>query len=136
MKAPPAVAPEPSTASGVSLRRLDLRRMVAQAVVYLFVLATTLFFLLPIFWMASTSLKEPKQVFSTPPTWIPQPPIADYYAKNLGNAQMRGYFKNTMIITGFNILATVLVNPIVAFSFARMKWRTQAVLQSPSCCCR
>ena len=35
---------------------------------------------------------------------------------------MRGYFKNTMIITGFNILAAVLVNPLVAFSFARMRW--------------
>ena len=122
MKAGPSPVPEPSVASGVSLRRLDLRRTAAQAVVYLFVLATVLFFLLPVFWMASTSFKEPKQVFSTPPTWIPLPPVADYYAENLGNAQMRGYFKNTMIITGFNILAAVLVNPLVAFSFARRRW--------------
>ncbi|MCA3747750.1 MAG: carbohydrate ABC transporter permease, partial [Rubrobacter sp.] len=38
------------------------------------------FFLFPIFWVLSMSLKTVPQLFATPPVWFPWPPQFENYA--------------------------------------------------------
>ena len=35
--------------------------------------------ILPFFWMVTTSLKTPQEIFRFPPTWVPEKPILANY---------------------------------------------------------
>ena len=50
------------------------RERLTRAGLYLVYLVITLFFLFPIFWVLSTSLKSVQQLFATPPVWFPLDP--------------------------------------------------------------
>jgi multiple sugar transport system permease protein len=55
-----------------SLRRWhQLRRLLSQFLGHVVILAMGMFFIIPFFWMLVTSLKDDKDVFRTPPTWLP-----------------------------------------------------------------
>ena len=91
-------------------------------VIYLLVIITLAFFILPLYIMVTTSVKTPQQVFASPTKWIPNPVISEYYMTYISNPRFWTFFKNSVIITMLNVLGAVIVNPIVAFAFARLRW--------------
>lgn len=91
-------------------------------VIYLLVIITLAYFILPLYIMVTTSVKTPQQVFASPTKWIPNPVISEYYMTYISNPRFWTFFKNSVIITMLNVLGAVIVNPIVAFAFARLRW--------------
>lgn len=77
---------------------------------------------IPLGWSLSTSLKEPGDIFTYPPSWIPNPVRWQNYVEVFQTIPFARYFLNTAIITGFDIVGKVLSCSIVAFSFARLRW--------------
>lgn len=94
-------------------------------ITYFLVFILAAVFLLPFFWMVSTSLKPTSQIFLSPPKWIPSPITLEHVRSAVSEFKFLLYFKNTGIITGLNVLAVVLINPMVAFSFALLRWPTR-----------
>ena len=82
--------------------------------------ALAILFIVPLVWMLSTSLKPQAQVFN--PNWIPHPIQWRNYPDALTSADFLVYFKNTLIITGFSMLGTILSSSLVAYSFARLRF--------------
>lgn len=99
-----------------------LRRKGSRILIYILVAITVVYFVLPLFIMLTTSIKNPAQVFTVPTKWIPNPVILDYYKLHFTNPKFWTFFKNSAIITGLNVAGAILVNPIVAFAFAKLKW--------------
>ncbi|WHY86027.1 carbohydrate ABC transporter permease [Neobacillus novalis] len=91
-------------------------------------LIASAFFLIPFIWMVSTSLKPIEQVFTFPPEWIPKPFRWDNYSKAIEYIPFWTYLSNTAIITILSTLGVVLTCPLVAYSFAKLKWRGRNVL--------
>lgn len=79
-----------------------------------------IFFVLPLVWMVSTSLKSNRQIFIFPPQWIPNPVIWRNYPEVFDYAPFLLYFKNTMIIEVACILGTLLSSSLVAYGFSRL----------------
>jgi multiple sugar transport system permease protein len=79
----------------------------------------TSIYLMPLFWMVSTSLKPITEIFQTPPQLIPAHPQIDSYRSALGLPTDRPelyitgalYFKNSFIIATSTMLLTLLCNP-------------------------
>jgi multiple sugar transport system permease protein len=86
-------------------------------------------FLLPLAWMASTSLKTEVEAVADPPVALPADPQWENYAEavtygrdSLGYAPFLVYARNTLLFCVLFVAGTVVSNSIVAYSFARLRW--------------
>jgi len=81
--------------------------------------------LIPFAWMLSTSLKAPDQVAKFPPIWIPKPVVWTNYVTTfqIFPIPFWVFIKNSLIITVSNVVGVILSNTIVAFAFARLRFR-------------
>ncbi len=86
--------------------------------------------LFPIVWMISTSLKDPVQVKQFPPVWIPNPLVWENYinAVTIFPIPFWIFVRNSFFLTGMNVLGSILSNTVIAFAFARLRFRGSNVL--------
>jgi multiple sugar transport system permease protein len=91
----------------------------------------TAIYLMPMFWMVSTSLKPPTEIFQTPPVLIPAHPQIDSYRSALGLPTDRPelyitgalYFKNSFIIATSTMLLTLAFAIPAAYALSRFNFR-------------
>ena len=79
-------------------------------------------FILPLFWLLSTALKAPEQVYVYPPQWIPNPIRLENFREAWTAAPFGRYLVNTIITTALPLIGEVFVSACVAYSFARTRW--------------
>src|SRR5690242_14799490 len=90
-------------------------------------------FVAPVIWMLITSLKSSQDVFNNQ-SWLPEftstggsipipyPKYLSNYSDAMTQVPFRTYFQNTLIVTIFSIIGTILSSSLVAYSFARLRW--------------
>lgn len=79
-------------------------------------------FLVPTFWMISSSLKVSTEMFAHPIVWLPKDPHWNNYVKAFALLPLMTFMTNTLIIVFFAVLGTVVSSALVAYSFARIQW--------------
>lgn len=80
-------------------------------------------FLVPTFWMISSSLKVSTEVFAHPMQWLPAEPHWQNYAQAFqGHLPLGRFMWNTAYIVVFAVLGTLISSALVAYSFARIPW--------------
>ena len=86
--------------------------------------------LFPLAWMLSTSLKAPNQVQQFPPIWIPNPLVWENYinALTIFPVSFGIFVWNSFYLSGMNVIGSLLSNTIVAYAFARLRFRGSRVL--------
>jgi len=88
-------------------------------------------FLLPFYWMASSALKDDSQIYTVPPVWIPIPAHWENYWNAWQTYDFNLYITNTLFKYALPVtLATVVSCSIVAYGFARIRWRGRDLLFS------
>ncbi len=102
-----------------SKRMQELRTQILGRVV---LIAVSLLFLAPIFWMVTTSLKDSSQVMAYPPVWLPWPPKWDNYEIAVNAIPFLLYLRNTVTICFFTIIGTLISSTLVAYSLAKIPW--------------
>jgi multiple sugar transport system permease protein len=128
-----AVAINETPTGSVSRRRK--RRpgpIVGRGVAYVVLLALSMSILLPLGWMITVALKpDYAPVFTQTPQWIPTT-YWDWgnFARALfdPNRPFLRYTLNTLLIVGLNIIGTVVSCSLVAYSFARLRFRGREFL--------
>jgi len=80
-----------------------------------------LLFLLPLFWMASSSLKPDYQVLESPPRWLPDPVRWANFPEALTYVPFGRYTLNTLFIAGMTIAGHLISCTLVAYAFARLR---------------
>ena len=81
---------------------------------------------LPLFWMLSGSLKTTQEIFSVPPSWVPQAPRWENYVDAWNSAPFGRFYVNSIVITVVGTLVK-MVNAIFtayALVFLRFPGRT------------
>jgi multiple sugar transport system permease protein len=83
------------------------------------------FFILPWFWMLTTSLKTQAQVVEIPIRWIPSPAAWQNYPNAFfrdPNQPLLLYLQNTVYVAVVSVIGAVISNTMVAYGFARLQW--------------
>ena len=85
----------------------------------------TLFFLFPIFWVLSTSLKSVPQLFASPPIWLPTDPAFGNYSYVFNNTPTLRYLLNSALLVSLTVIFTVLIAVLAAYGFSRYAFRSK-----------
>lgn len=95
-----------------------------QTIAYIVLLAAAIAFLLPLFWMVSTSLKPKDQIFAYPLIWIPNPPQWANYPAALNNPSFKFllFLGNSLYYALASTVGIVISCSFVAYAFARLRW--------------
>ena len=122
------------------------RRRIAlgDAAFYLVMALLAVAFMFPFIWTLSGSLKAVDELFDFPPPLFPKVPQFRNYAVALNTVPFALWIGNSMLVVVLATLGTVLSASVVAYSFARFKYRgrdfifmlTLATLIGPTCECR
>jgi len=103
-------------------------RALYRLLLLLLVAAGSIIFIMPFAWMVSTSFKSSDEVLRFPPVWIPQTLHFENYTIPWHRLPFPTYYKNTLIVVIFNLIGTVLSSSIVAYGFARLRFRGRSWL--------
>jgi ABC-type glycerol-3-phosphate transport system permease component len=81
--------------------------------------------MIPLAWMLSTSLKASHQVTKFPPIWIPNPIMFSNYVRavTIFPIPFWVFIRNSLFLSLSNVVGSVVSNSIVAFAFARLRFR-------------
>ena len=96
------------------------RRIARLSVSYLVLGIGGLVILIPFFWMLSTALKTPADVFKTPPRWFTEPQFGNF-AEALRLVPFYQYTVNTIIVVSLVVFGTLLSCSFTAYGFARLR---------------
>lgn len=92
-------------------------------VAFVLLVAGAALFVLPFFWMLSTSLKPLNQTMSNPIVWWPSHPQWKNYPETI--AEMRHFWRysfNTLVICALSVIGSVFSSALAAYGFSRVKW--------------
>ena len=103
-------------------RRRRIKRRADYALTWIVLVILAIMMLFPLGWMASTALKERKQIFTYPPEWIPDPVLWSNFREAMTVFPFGTFIRNTLIIAGFNIAGVVLTSSLAAYAFARLRF--------------
>ena len=93
-------------------------------------LVLSFFYLMPFFWMISTSLKPDGQEVAMPPQWIPDPVVWSNYVRSMTASPMLWYLRNTLIVTVTATVFGVLTASLAGYAFARLRFPGRSILFS------
>jgi multiple sugar transport system permease protein len=108
------------------------RARIGKVAAYAVLLTLCAAVLLPLGWMLTVALKpDNTPVFTQPPQWFPTEHWHfENFARSLLDPQrpFLRYTFNTLVIVGWNIVGTVFSCSVVAYAFARLRWRGRDVM--------
>jgi multiple sugar transport system permease protein len=106
------------------------RSISRSTLVYLAVAVLVLVSIFPFLWMALSSVKALRELYTVPPAWIPENPTSANYIKVLTESNIPRYFLNSTIISlGSTAIALVLAI-LAAYGFTRFKFRGKTAAQA------
>ena len=98
------------------------RRSLGRALLYAVLTAAGAVFFLPLFWLASSSLKIEAQVHAFPPQFIPDPIVFYNFSDALAEFPFWRSFLNTMVITAGVMVGNLFTCSLTAYAFARLRF--------------
>jgi multiple sugar transport system permease protein len=112
----------------VALNTPRLVRQTTHVLRVALIVALALLYLMPLYWMISTSFKLQPEIFRLPPTFIPETLTLENYRAIIAGTMALAipflvYFKNSLVVTIFTVLATLLLATPAAYAFSRVRFR-------------
>lgn len=115
------------------------RRFVADAVSQIAAIVIVAIFLIPIFWMVTSSFKLPKDILVMPPKWIFKPTLDNYLAVFFGKQTIAGTtfpevegfgrsLLNSVIISVGSTAIAMLIGLPVAYAMSRFRFNGKNLL--------
>jgi multiple sugar transport system permease protein len=95
---------------------------------FLLLMGVSILFIIPLLWMISTSLKEAQDLVGI--RWIPTRLAWENYVDAFSFGMWPQWTFNTIVITFSSVVGQVLSSSLVAYAFARLRWRGRDVLFS------
>lgn len=86
--------------------------------------------LFPFVWMALSSIKTLRELYTVPPSWVPAAPTLSNYVKVLLESNIPRYFVNSLVIAGGATLVALAFAIPAAYGFARFSFRGKRFWQA------
>lgn len=107
-------------------QRRSVRRRVWLAVCYVLLVTLSLAYVAPFAWQVSTSLQRLEEAYQVPPR-LPAVPQWENYRRVFEAIPFARYVLNTLLITLAAVAGQVVSGALVAYAFARLRWRGREV---------
>ncbi len=104
------------------LQSMRTRQRIGHFLLHVLMIALGVTFLMPLAWVASTSLKLPGQVFITPIEWLPTSPRWENYLDVFRRLPFEKFIVNSLFVTTMGTIGSVLSSVMVAFGLSRIRW--------------
>lgn len=95
---------------------------------YLLLVFSGLAMITPLYWMISTSFKPVRDVFASPPKWIPNPLTVRAYYDVFTKLPFERYFLNSVVVTGTIVILNVFLGTASAYAFAKLRFPGRNVI--------
>lgn len=99
------------------------RQLLYRVGIYVAYVAIALIVLFPLSWVLFGSFKSPSEIFAFPSTLFPRIFTWSNYVDVVRRTALPGYILNTVIVTGFTFLFTIVIASIAAYGFSRWDFR-------------
>ena len=102
------------------------KRAVKTVIYHIIVFTIGIIMIYPLIWMIMSSFKETSTIFATAGSLIPEKFTFQNYAtgwKGFGKVSFMTFFKNSFVISIVATIGTVISSALVAYGFARFKFR-------------
>ncbi|MDR1018121.1 MAG: carbohydrate ABC transporter permease [Lachnospiraceae bacterium] len=99
------------------------KRRIKTTVKYVILIFWTLVSLFPLYYMFTFSLKDNREIFGANIIGLPAHWLWSNYKDALTTGNMGLYFMNSIIVTGFTIIFTILFSLMATFALERMVWK-------------
>ena len=96
--------------------------------IYLILALGAVVMMVPFLWMLSTSVKVDSEIFGQTLRWIPTELDLGNYSDAYNQINMGRLFRNTIIITGLDVAAQILLGAMAGYVFARLTFPGRNVL--------
>lgn len=96
---------------------------VRRALQWLAGVAVAIVFLAPLLWMISGALKGSNEVFANPPHVLPQHAHFGNFSQAVRYISFGTYLRNSVLVTVFSVLGTLLCCVPAAYALAILQWR-------------
>lgn len=103
------------------MRAGRLGGVIGRGAVRLFVYLAALGSVAPILWVLSTSIKLPRDYYTSPPVLVPREPTLSHYVDLFTDYGAGQYYRNTLIIAVGNTLLMLVVAAPAAYAVARYR---------------
>ena len=118
------IAEQTTLGSKTRKRKVNFGHLVLHA----FMILLCIGFVVPLAWVASTSLKSSGEVFITPVQWIPASPRWNNFAEVFQRLPFAHFILNSFYVTFMGTVGSVLSSTMVAFGLSRIQWPGREVL--------
>lgn len=106
---------------------LSLQRKLITNVSFIIAFFLVIWLIFPPVWMILTSLKTGRDVFALPPVWIFKPTLENYLTI-FARPELLKIFFNTVIVSFFSTLFTLIFGTMAGYSMARFRTGGQPLL--------
>lgn len=106
-------------------KRAELANRIWRVLLWIVLVAGAVLFMLPLWIMVMMALKTPNEIAATPPWAWPKALTWENFQLVLGNenADFIMFFRNSSIVSAMSTLGVLISSSIVAYPFARLKFR-------------
>jgi multiple sugar transport system permease protein len=101
-----------------------IRRLAGQAAKHALLIAVSIVFLVPFYWMVTSALKDNNQIFAFEPTWWPNPVVWENFptAINFPGFPYLRLLGNSIFYAGAVTIGTIFSCAAIAYGFARLRF--------------
>jgi ABC-type glycerol-3-phosphate transport system permease component len=117
----PVIVPTPRRPTPL-VRRRAVRRRAGRTLGFTVLAGLSLLVLMPFAWMLLSSVKTDQQLFTVPIRWWVWPLHLDNYRRALSLIPFWSQLANTVMLSGFTVVGTVLSGSFVAYGLAKLEW--------------
>ncbi len=103
-------------------------RMASKVLFQIVVTMLALLFMLPLFWLVSSSLATNRELMRWPRSLLPEKLMWDNYPRIWARYPFTQWFKNTTFLALNAAIGSVVSNAFIAYGFSRIDWRGRDVL--------
>jgi ABC-type glycerol-3-phosphate transport system permease component len=104
-------------------RRMKPGKAISTGLNYIAMVILIFVILFPFFWIVSTSLKPPNEIFVIPPKFIPDNPTFENYFSASKGSNLLLYTANSILTSIFSVILTIALAAPAAFVMGFLKFK-------------
>jgi multiple sugar transport system permease protein len=103
----------------LSRTRRRRRPSVGDVLAYVYLIVFSIFILFPIFWIITNAFKDPRDILSYPPVWLPRNFTLVNFDTAIGRFNGLAALKNSLLAAGGSTVLALTFGTLAAYSMAR-----------------